>query len=173
MRRPALVCATLALGFGCKTIVPPAPLAALALPKLGSCPGGLRSTNEIEGDWVIHEQIRVVGDGVDESFGLVMQKTGPKLVLLGLTRFGTKAFGVTQIGVETWAQSYLGPALSVPPENVLRDVHRAHFLIVEDPALDARSVIRDADGVIHISAHDCGYESTLAPVSATPLAAGH
>jgi hypothetical protein len=116
-----------------------------------------------EGDWVIHEQIRVVASGVDESFGLVLQKTGPKLVLLGLTRFGTKAFGVTQIGIETWSESYMGPALSVPPENVLRDVHRAHFLIVDDPALDARSVTRDADGAIHIAARECGYESTLAP----------
>jgi len=168
VRRLALGGAALALALACKGLAPPAPIAALALPKIASCPGGLRSTNEIEGDWIIREQIRVVGSGVDESFGLVLQKTGPKLVLLGLTRFGTKAFGVTQIGVETWSESYLGPALSVPPENVLRDVQRAHFLIVDDPGLDARSVTRDADGVIHVSARECGYESTLAPVSATP-----
>ena len=165
MRR--LACGAVLLALGCKTIAPPAPLVGLVLPKLASCPGGLRPTSEIEGDWVIHEQIRVVGGGIDESFGLVLQKTGPKLVLLGLTRFGTKAFGVTQIGVETWSESYLGPALSVPPENVPRAVHRAHFLIVDDPALDARKVTRDADGVIHISAPECGYESSLAPVSAT------
>lgn len=166
MRSTALACAALALA--CRVPAPPA-FMPLPLPKLASCPGGLRSTDEIEGDWIIHERIRVVGGGVDESFGLVLQKTGPKLVLLGLTPFGAKAFGVTQIGVETWSESYLGQALSVPPENVLRDVQRAHFLIVDDPALDARSVTRDADGVIHISARDCGYESTLAPVSATPL----
>jgi hypothetical protein len=168
MRSRALAsgCTALALALGCKTLPTP-PLAVLGLPKIASCPGGLRSTNEIEGDWVIHERIRVVGGGVDESYGLVLQKTGPKLVLLGLTPFGAKAFGVTQIGVETWTESYLGAALAVPPENVLRDVHRAHFLIVDDPALDARSVTRDADGVIHIAARECGYESTLAPVSAT------
>ena len=169
MRRLGLAWAALAL-FGCRTLAPPAPLAVLALPRLASCPGGLRSTDEIEGDWIVHERIRVVGGGVDESFGLVLQKTGPKLVLLGLTPFGAKAFGVTQIGIETWTQSYLGAALPVPPENVLRDVHRAHFLIVDDPALDSRAVTHDSDGVIHIAARDCGYESTLAPVSATPPA---
>jgi Protein of unknown function (DUF3261) len=170
-RELALYCA-LALALGCKTFVPPAPLVALALPKLASCAGGLRSTDEIEGDWIIHERMRVVGDGVDESFGLVLQKSGPKLVLLGLTPFGAKAFGVTQIGVETWVETYL-PTLAVPPENVLRDVHRAHFLIVDDPALDARALSRDADGVIHIAARACGYEATLAPVSAVLPGAKH
>jgi hypothetical protein len=165
MRRLAL--AVGALGLACR--VPAPVLPPMLPPKLASCPGGIRSTSEIEGDWVIHERIRVVGGGVDEAFGLVVQKTGPKLVVVGLTPFGAKAFGVTQIGVETWSESYLGPVLAVPPENVLRDLHRAHFLIVDDPSLDPRAVTRDADGVIHISARDCGYESTLAPVSATPL----
>jgi hypothetical protein len=152
--------------------VAPPPILAPLLPKLAVCPGGLRPTDEIEGDWTIHERVRVVGGPVDESYGLVMQKTGPKLVLVGLTPFGSKAFGVTQIGVETWVESYLGPALAVPPENVLRDVHRAHFLIVDDPALDPRAVTRDKDGVVHIEAKDCGYETTLAPISATPLGGG-
>lgn len=166
MRRLGLAAA--ALGLACRIPAPALP-PLLPPPKLASCPGGVRSTREIEGDWVIHERIRVVGSGVDEAFGLVLQKTGPKLVLLGLTPFGAKAFGVTQIGTEVWTESYLGPVLSVPPENVLRDVHRAHFLIVDDPALDPRSVTRDADGVVRIVARDCGYESTLAPVSVTPV----
>lgn len=164
MRRLALAAVCLALG--CRTIPEVLPV-PLPLPKLGDCPGGLRSTNEIEGDWTIHERIRVVGGGVDESFGLVLQKTGPRLVMVGLTPFGAKAFGVTQIGLETWTESYLGPALTVPPQNVLRDVHRAHFLIVEDGALDPRQVTREADGIVKVAARDCGYESTLAPVSAT------
>ena len=169
MRRPALALGSLALALACKTAGPLLPV-PLPPPKLGDCPGMLRSTKEIEGDWTIHERIRVVGGPVDESFGLVVQKTGPKLVVVGLTPFGAKAFGVTQIGIETWTESYLGPVLAVPPQNVLRDLHRAHFLIVDDPALDPRAVTREADGVIKIAARDCGYESTLAPVSATPPA---
>ncbi|HXX47762.1 MAG TPA: DUF3261 domain-containing protein [Myxococcota bacterium] len=159
----ALACAALA---SCRTLAPQLPPALVPLPRLADCPGPLRSTDDLEGDWVVHERIRVVGERVDESFGLVLEKSGPKLVLVGLTPFGAKAFGVTQIGVQTWSQSFLGPALAVPPENVLRDVHRAHFLASDEAELDARQVTRDADGVVHIAAQSCGYHSTLAPISA-------
>lgn len=170
-RTPALALALALAAAACKTPLPAAPLPILGPPKLADCPGALRSTAEIEGDWVIHERVRVTGEKVDESYGLVVQKTGPKLVLLGLTPFGAKAFSVVQIGTQTWPESYLGPATVVPPENVLRDLHRALFLVVDDPALDPRAVSRDAEGNVHIAAKDCGYESVLAPVSATPLPA--
>ena len=157
------------LAAACKTPLPPAALPIPGLPRLGDCPGRLRPTSEIEGDWVIHERMRVTGGGVDESYGLVIQKTGPKLVVLGLTPFGAKAFSVVQIGTQTWSESYLGPATAVPPENVLRDLHRALFLTVDDPALEPRAVSRDAEGAVHVTAKECGYESVLAPVSATPI----
>lgn len=166
LRRLALAAALLAAA--CKTPLP-TPVAILPLPRLDDCPGRLRSTQDIEGDWVIHERVRVTGGEVDESYGLVIQKTGPKLVLLGLTPFGAKAFSVVQIGTQTWSESYLGPALAVPPENVLRDLHRALFLTVDDPALEPRAVSRDREGAVHVAAKECGYESVLAPVSATPL----
>ena len=166
MRRAAELVLACAVLWACQTIAPQLPAALVPLPHLADCPGPLRSTSDIEGDWVVHERIRVMGDRVDESFGLVLQKSGPKLVLVGLTPFGAKAFGVTQIGVQTWAQSFLGPALAVPPENVLRDVHRAHFLTSVEGEPDARQVKRDPDGVVHIDAPTCGYQSTLAPISA-------
>ena len=161
---PALALAAAA----CKTLPPPPPIFT-PLPHLADCPGRLRSTQEIEGDWVIHEQVRVTGGGVDESYGLVVQKTGPKLVMLGLTPFGAKAFSVVQIGTQTWSESYLGPATVVPPDNVLRDLHRALFLTVADPALEPRAVSRDKEGAVHVAATACGYEAVLAPVSATPI----
>ena len=163
---PALALAAAA----CRTPLPTPPLLSPP-PHLADCPGALRSTRDIEGDWVIHERLRVTGGQVDESYGLVIQKTGPKLVLLGLTPFGAKAFSVVQIGAQTWSESYLGPALAVPPENVLRDVHRALFLTVEDPALEPRTVSRDAEGAVHVDARTCGYVAVLAPISATPLPA--
>ena len=95
-------------------------------------------------------------------------------MLLALTPFGAKAFAVTQIGVQTWTEVVShGLALAVPPENVLRDVQRAHFRVVEDPALNPRAVTRDADGAVHIRAEKCGYEATLAPISANLLPAPH
>jgi len=165
-------CLALALlAAACRTPLPPTVPILAPLPKLADCPGRLRPTQDIEGDWVIHEQVRVTGGGVDESYALVIQKTGPRLVLLGLTPFGAKAFSVVQIGTQTWAESYLGPATAVTPENVLRDVHRALFLTVDDPALEPRTVSRDAEGAVHVAATGCGYEAVLAPVSATPLPA--
>jgi len=166
MRRAVPLAALVCAAASCRTLAPALPPALVPLPHLADCPGPLRPTEDLEGDWVVHERIRVVGERIDESFGLVLEKSGPKLVLVGLTPFGAKAFGVTQIGVQTWAQSFLGPALAVPPENVLRDVHRAHFLTSDDSEPDARKVTRDADGVVHIAAQSCGYEATLAPISA-------
>jgi hypothetical protein len=61
----------------------------------------------------------------------------------------------------------------VPPENVLRDVYRAHFRIVDDPGLDPRQVTRDSDGAVKIVAASCGYEATLAPVSANLVPTPH
>jgi len=164
-----LVFALALAAAACTTPLPTPPPILSPLPRLADCPGRLRATQEIEGDWVIHEQVRVTGGGVDESYGLVVQKTGPKLVLLGLTPFGAKAFSVVQIGTQTWSESYLGPATAVPPENVLRDLHRALFLTVDDPALEPRAVSRDAEGAVHVAATACGYEAVLAPVSATPI----
>jgi hypothetical protein len=153
-----------ALLAGCAHVPPPA-FIPLPLPRLADCAGSLVPTHELEGDWVIHERIRVRGDQVDEAYGLVVQKNGPRLVLIGLTPFGAKAFSVTQIGVEVWSESKLGRALPVPPENVLRDLHRAHFLATDDPEFEGRTIRRDADGSVHVASASCGYESTLVPVS--------
>ena len=156
--------------FGCARVPSPA-FIPLPLPRIADCPGSLVPTQELEGDWVIHERIRVRGAEVDEAYGLVVQKSGPRLVLIGLTPFGAKAFSLTQIGVEVWSESKLGPALPVPPENVLRDLHRAHFLATDDPSFEGRTLRRDADGSVHVASAGCGYESTLVPISVVNPAA--
>jgi hypothetical protein len=163
MRRPLPLALLAALAASCAHVVPPPAIVALVLPHLADCPGSLRSTAELEGDWVIHERIRVRGDRVDEAYGLVVQKIGPRLVLVGLTPFGAKAFTVTQIGVDVWSESKLGAAQPVPPENVLRDLHRAHFLATDDPAFEGRAITRNADGSVQIASASCGYESMLVP----------
>ncbi|HTO52974.1 MAG TPA: DUF3261 domain-containing protein [Myxococcota bacterium] len=165
MSRRGAALALCAAAWACKTLAP-VEMVVHPPPRLGDCPGELRSTREIEGDWTVHGRIHVSGGGVDESYQLVLQKTGPRLVLLALTPFGAKAFAVTQIGLQTWSESYLGPILPVPPENVLRDVHRAWFRAVDDPALDPRALAREPDGAVHVRAEQCGYEATLAAISA-------
>jgi len=73
-------------------------------------------------------QLQVSAASVATGYSLIVQKTGTRLVLVALTRFGAKAFSVVQEGRELQVESALGPATVVPPENVLRDVHRARFL---------------------------------------------
>jgi len=165
MRRALGIGLGAAILHACAHLPPPPAFIPLPLPHLSDCPGSLVPTTDLDGDWLIHERIRVRGAGVDEDYGLVVQKNGPRLVLVGLTPFGAKAFSVTQIGVEIWSESRLGAALPVPPENVLRDLHRAHFLATDDPTFEGRIVRRDADGSVHIASAACGYESTLFPVS--------
>lgn len=171
MRRLVPLALAVATLLACGHLPPPPAFIPLPLPRLADCAGSLVPTQDLEGDWLIHERIRVRGERVDEAYGLVVQKNGPRLVLVGLTPFGAKAFSVTQIGVEVWSESKLGAALPVPPENVLRDLHRAHFLATDDPAFEGRSVRRDADGSVHIASESCGYEATLFPISVVNPAA--
>jgi hypothetical protein len=134
-------------------------------PRLADCPGPLRPSGEIAGDFVRQERIRVRGARVDEAFGLVLQKRGARLVVLGFTSFGGKAFSLVQQGLEVESESHLGRALPVPPENVLRDLHRAYFLTPEQSAASERSLTRTPDGALRVASAACGYEATLVAVS--------
>ena len=162
--RGALALAAL-LSAGCKVFAPPPPALILA-PKLADCPGTLVPTQELEGDWVIQERARIFAPRVDEAYELVLQKRGPSLVLVGLTAYGAKAFAVTQIGVRTFPESFL-PSPPVPPENVLRDLHRAHFLASESPEFEGRVLERGRDGGVRIQSSACGYDATYVPVQVT------
>jgi hypothetical protein len=147
------LCAIVALG--CATLPP----------RLRSCDGPLRSTREIAGDFTRFERIRVRGQGVDESFGLVIQKTGARLVVLGTNAFGAKVFAVTQHGETFESESFVGPTLSVPPENVLRDLHRAYFLTPEQTQASERSAEPTAGGGIRVASAKCRYEAVIVRVS--------
>ena len=163
--RLALACLAV-LPLGCKLLRPPAPVQVVLAPKLPDCPGTLVPTQQLEGEWVIQERARIFAPRIDEAYTLVLQKRGPSLVLVGITPFGAKAFAVTQIGMQTFAESYLGPP-PVPPENVLRDLHRAHFLANENAGFVGRVVERGRDGSIRITSASCGYDATYVPVQVT------
>jgi hypothetical protein len=161
----ALALGATLLAAGCTLFAPPPPPPVVA-PKLADCPGTLVPTQELEGDWVILERARVFAPRVDEAYELVLQKKGPSLVLVGLAPWGAKAFAVTQIGVRTFPEAFL-PDLPVPPENVLRDLHRAHFLASEAPGFEGRVIERGRDGAIHVKSAGCGYDATYVPVQVT------
>lgn len=98
-------------------------------PRLADCPGPLLSSEAIpDGDFVLRERVRIVGDGVDVGLELVAERQGDRLAVVGFNAFGAKVFSAVQRGTQVEATSHLGPATIVLPANVLRDLHAARFL---------------------------------------------
>ncbi len=61
------------------------------------------------------------------TFDAVLQYSGDRLVLLGLTPMGTKAFAVVQEGATVEVTPYIDRPLPAPAEAVLGDIHAAYF----------------------------------------------
>jgi hypothetical protein len=113
----------------------------------------LRSTDEIRGDFVLRQQIRVVAKGVDFPFELVVQKKGRELILVGLSPFGAKLFTTIQTGLDTRVDALPGAVLPIPPLNVLRDLHRFRFPDPYPPI--------GAGGSAELLNAHCGYSITF------------
>jgi hypothetical protein len=128
--RRLLAALSLALLAGCATLR----LIVYRPARLAKCPGVLVPSEQIPDEFLLHMQLQVSSASVATGYSLIVQKTGTRLVLVALTRFGAKAFSVVQEGRDLQVESALGPATVVPPENVLRDVHRARFLTAGVPA---------------------------------------
>lgn len=126
------------------------PMTPHAIP---NCPGSLRSTDEIRGDFVLRQQIRVVAKGVDFPFELVVQKRGRELILVGLSPLGAKLFTTIQTGLDTRVDALPGAVLPIPPLNVLRDLHRFRFPDPYPPI--------GAGGSAELLNAHCGYSITF------------
>lgn len=150
---PAAVALCTLLAGGCRL-----PLFLHPPPRIADCPGPVASTSTLpRGDFVIREQVHVAGGEVDTGFDVVAEKKGGRLVLVGFTPFGAKAFSVVQEGSRVSSRSFLGRMLSIAPENVLRDLYAADFAQPDSPA---RATIRRPG---------CGYTATLVRVSRRAL----
>jgi hypothetical protein len=114
--------------------------------RLPECPGVVAATEAIGADFFARMQIQISSQRVVTGYDLVAQKTGDRLVLIGLSRFGAKVFSIVQIGKDIETESAFGPATPVPPENILRDVHRALFLVVTEDSVGSGVVEGEIDG---------------------------
>ena len=132
------------------------------------CPGLLVPVGDIESDLVLRQSARVQADQLDWRLTLVTQKRGDTLVLIGLEALGGKAFVVTQHGSDVAVERPRG-RLPLPPENLLRDVHRARFAPQDAPFEAGVAVERTSDGVVTIRHSDCGYTTTLVTLEETEL----
>ncbi len=121
----------LALGLAAAALAACSPLAWLGPSRLRQCPGQLVPTSEIEGEFRLRQRVRFRAEDLDEVFDVVVEKRGETITLVGFNPLGAEVFALRQEGATATIVSSAGPALRVPPRNVLRDLHRVRFLAVE------------------------------------------
>jgi hypothetical protein len=121
----------------------------------------LRSTDEIHGDFVLRQRVRVVAEGVDFPFQLVVQKKDRELVLIGLSPLGAKLFTAVQSGRDARVDALPGAVLPIPPRNVLRDLHRFRFPEPYPPI--------GAGGSAELRNAQCGYTIRFETLAEDPL----
>src|SRR5271166_5707214 len=142
-----------------------------ALPDRGrECPGPLVPPEEVPGDFILRQNVRVEGEDLEWALTLVSQKRGPTLVLVGLDPFGAKLFTLTQRGTEVTVERPRG-RLPLPPVNLLRDLQRARFGRPGTPPEPGVTIVSDQAGTVRIQHAACGYNTTLVTVKEDALAA--
>jgi hypothetical protein len=119
------------LATGCRHLPPPLRARAVA-----DCPGPLLATEEIDGDFLVRQRVRVTARDESWSLQLVAQKRGDELTLLGFHPLGAKLFSLQQRGDRTRVDAAPAPLLEIPPRNLLRDFHRERLLTVPRAGTD-------------------------------------
>jgi hypothetical protein len=110
------------------------------------CPGALAPTQAMGADFLARERHEIRSDGRSVRLDVAIQKRGDELVIVGFDPVGPKLFQVVQRGAELEVEALPGRVLMVPPENVVRDVHRMRFLGIEMPPGGSGEVVAMRDG---------------------------
>jgi len=100
---------------------------------IAPCPGVIRSTEQIEGEFVLRQRVRIRAGELNFPMQIVVQKTADELVVIGFNPIGAKLFTVRQRERETEVDALPRAVLPVPPLNVLRDLNRIRFLAAPRP----------------------------------------
>ncbi len=100
------------------------------------CPGALESTESLTNDFLLQQSVRVQAGDSTWSLRLISQLHGGELRLIGLDPLGVELFTLLQRGRKVEVDALPPPLLEIPPENLLRDLHRIRFLRVADPESD-------------------------------------
>lgn len=100
---------------------------------------GVRSrllhTAQIEGNFLMQQELRFRHGQQEGSFEAVVQKHCDEVVVIGLTPFGTRAFSIRQRGLEVAVENQLVGKWPFPPENILLDVQRSFLYPIAQPPL--------------------------------------
>jgi hypothetical protein len=135
------------------------------------CAGELVSTTAIPEGFHLRAQVRVLAaPDVDWGLTLAVQKVDGHLVAVGLDGFGAKLFTIVQDGTEVDVERVVGRRMPWPPENVLRDLHRARLGAAEGEGISIERAPEDA-GRARVAIHNssCGYETILVLAEDGPL----
>lgn len=162
MKRLAILSLLTALGSsGCTTVY----LALYPPPAMPLCEQVIPPSSALGGDFVRRVRVHVEGDHVSEGFEVIAQHRRGRLTLIGLTRYGAKAFTIVQRGEEIQIVSFLGPIESVPPANILADLYRWPFGVATGPPSAFEVDVRDDGRAAIITHHLCDYRATIVDVT--------
>jgi hypothetical protein len=120
---------------------PPAPTL-----KARDYPMALTPPSQHPGDFLRRQTLVARYQSHTSSFEAVLQKKGDVLTLIGLTPFGTKAFVLTQTGVEVKFTSFIPRELPFPPQYILNDIDRTYFQGILEGVLPDGTHTADRNG---------------------------
>jgi hypothetical protein len=92
------------------------------------CDGAILSTRYIHAGLRFRDHIRYQAGDTSIGYDVVMEVHDDDLTAVVFTTFGNKAVSLRQRGDRVDVIKHMGPALAVSPMNLLRDLHRVHFL---------------------------------------------
>ena len=114
------------------------------------CPGALDPVESFDPALHLQVQYRRTGqDGSEDALLLVAERQEHEIVLAGFSALGTHLFTVVQEGTGARPIEHLRPLYPHPPEDVLRDLHRAlrrgavpgEVIVIEPPGCDYRATL--------------------------------
>lgn len=131
--RPAFALTVVLLTLGLTGCTRPKPVSQVPAHDLR---GVLVPTEALGPPFAVQQRIQGRYQGGDATMDCVVQLSGGKLTVLGLTPFGTRAFVIEQKGTEVHFQKFIERDLPVQPEAVLYDIHRVFFRALPKPEGD-------------------------------------
>jgi hypothetical protein len=95
---------------------------------IADCDGAILSTRYIPAGLRFRDHIRYQAGDTSVGYEVVMEVLDDDLSAVVFTTFGNKAVSLRQRRDSVDVINHMGPALAVSPMNLLRDLHRVHFL---------------------------------------------
>ncbi len=135
-------------------------------PRIRPCKSTIPPSTSLTEDFVRRLRIHVEGDGVSEGFEVIAQHRRGRLTLVGLTRFGAKAFTIVQAGDEIQIVSFMKAIEAVPPVNILADLHAWPLHGPATVPTSTHEIVVGADGRSAVLVNrPCGYRTTIYDVT--------